>query len=749
MSVTIVGVRHHSPACAAVVQQVLDEVQPQVVLIEGPCDMNGRIGELTGLAHRLPIALFHFVSSDMRATCFTPFCETSPEWTALTWAAKHHAEVRFMDLPSWSRDIYAGGANRGADRVEDRYGDAMRLLCAQLGMDGSDAVWDHLFEQADGSTTRQRLVRYFEELRPEGAAAALGDDAREEFMAQAIAWGHSQGEVVAVCGGFHAPALRRMWPDKPQAWPDLPHLEPGARTGSYVVPWSFERLDSFHGYAAGMPSPGWYQSLWDRGHEKTVSRTVQACITALRDHEHIVSVADRVQVEVQLAALASLRNHHVPSRNDVLDALCSALIKEPLDAPPPWTVRRGNLGTDPRLALLLTVLRGDRRGTVHPDTPRPPLALHIEQLLARVALTPQQTSRRVKLTLDKPADLERSRILHRLVLLEIPGFHRVSGPADPNASERVEQWDLKEEQLRLPATLEASLWGGTLEDAARARLLADLSAATGVATLAELLVKAWFVGLDTLVNDLLDAVRSAIQSERNPGDIGALMDLLLGLWRQGTVFSPKNHPALEQVLLLTWERGLWLFEEVRGGQADAGHQSLAIAIRNALAFAPLDAVSHQIAMAVCERRAVDGMAPPDIRGAAVGLRFAHGEEAADEAIHAVRSTAVASLGDWLAGLFAVTRPTLTALDDLLDALNERITEVPIEDFQEALPGLRLAFQYFPARERAELAEAILIRLGHSPAAHQLTAPIDVQAVQQALRVAAQAEETLQQWGLLR
>jgi hypothetical protein len=40
---------------------------------------------------------------------------------------------------------------------------------------------------------------------------------------------------------------------------------PEGRTGSYVVPYSFHRLDSFTGYAAGMPSPGYYQALWELG----------------------------------------------------------------------------------------------------------------------------------------------------------------------------------------------------------------------------------------------------------------------------------------------------------------------------------------------------------------------------------------------------------------------------------------------------------------------------------------------------
>ena len=58
-----VGVRHHSPACARLVEHTLRTVRPAVVLVEGPSDLNGRLGELL-LDHELPIALFSFLRVD-------------------------------------------------------------------------------------------------------------------------------------------------------------------------------------------------------------------------------------------------------------------------------------------------------------------------------------------------------------------------------------------------------------------------------------------------------------------------------------------------------------------------------------------------------------------------------------------------------------------------------------------------------------------------------------------------------------
>ena len=67
----IIGVRHHSPACARVVRRAIRALRPARVLIEGPADMNGRIEELT-LPHELPVAIFSS-SSRMRSSPLTTY----------------------------------------------------------------------------------------------------------------------------------------------------------------------------------------------------------------------------------------------------------------------------------------------------------------------------------------------------------------------------------------------------------------------------------------------------------------------------------------------------------------------------------------------------------------------------------------------------------------------------------------------------------------------------------------------------
>ncbi|MES9609843.1 DUF5682 family protein, partial [Actinomadura sp. NPDC000929] len=109
------------------------------------------------------------------------------------------------------------------------------------------------------------------------------------------------------------------------------------------------------------------------------------------------------------------------------------------------------------------------------------------------------------------------------------------------------------------------------------------------------------------------------------------------------------------------------------------------------------------------RVAAGSGAPPDLRGAAFGLARVLGD--ASDPARAMRGAAVpATFGDWLAGLFALARQEV--LDPgaaLLGVLDELVGGLSEEDFLIALPALRQAFEFFPPRERAAIAQGLLDR----------------------------------------
>lgn len=717
----VVGVRHHSPACARLVRDTIREVAPARVLIEGPADMNGRLDELA-LPHRLPIAIFSYVQTGERThSSWSPLCDYSPEQVALVEGRRAGATVRFIDLPAWTH-AFAGVANRYSDRGRRRLA-YVATLCARLGIDGLDALWDHLFEQPmETAALRERLSTYFANLREaEGGAAGVADEAREAFMAAHVAHAMAEaaGPVVVVCGGFHAPALEVAWRRHDGTPPPLPAPPAGARHGSYLVPYAFHRLDAFTGYEAGMPSPAYYQAVWEHGPDAAGERMLERVVTQLRKRRQPVSAADLIAAETMTRGLMRLRGHAAMSRADLLDGLASALVSDALDAPLPWTTR-GPLapGTDPLLVVVVAALSGRRRGELAEATPRPPLVADVHAALARHDLAPVEGERRARrLDLTDEDGLAASRVLHRLRVLAVPGFARLRGPRIATDAELVEVWEITRALDADSALVEAAAFGPTLEAAAAARLEDRLGAAHGdLSVLAEVLSEALFVGLGALASRVIERAREEVHREPHLGRLGAALAPMLAIWRHDRLFGAARSPALGSVIAEMVSRGLWLLEGRSGAEAPTPLEELraVVALRDAVRYgAGTLAIDPEAARAVMSRRARDADAPPAIRGAALGYlwstrAFDDEAEAQATAVRALKgASAPAVVGELLGGLFALAREEVIAAPALVEALDGILAGQSLHDFLVAVPALRLAFAWFPPRERDAIAKLVL------------------------------------------
>jgi hypothetical protein len=696
----------------------LRQLRPRLVLIEGPADMNDRLPELQ-LAHEMPLAIFTFYQSAGRYhASWTPFCEYSPEWVAITTARELGAEVRFMDLPAWS-EAFDGVHNRYADD-ERRYDQALASLCARFSAEGMDALWDHLFEQPlELEALSARLEVYFAGMR-QSCQTLSRDVLREDFMARCLAWSVRQGDVVAVCGGFHKPALEHLHlAADGSAWPELPAAEADAKHGSYLVPYSFKRLDSFVGYESGMPSPAYYQAVWERGPEQAAHVMLEQATRRLRKKKQAVSTADLIGASTMAEGLARLRGHTALSRCDLLDGFASAVLKSAQSAVFPWN-RRGKLlpGTDPVLVEVVAALSGERRGTLAPETPRPPLLIAAQAELAALELWPEGRAKKVRLRLTEPDELQKSRALHRVRVLQVPGFERVSGPTYGTEPLLEEEWTLRSTFEAESALIEASAYGAALDVAVAAKLEERVGESSDILQLSALLAEATFIGIDQLSARLLGELSALVGREPALGKLGKAQQRLLALYRHDTLLGSQGSPALGRVLEAAFERGLWLFEGIAGPTAPADEALIGavLALRDSLRFtAPKLSLDAVAAASTMQRKIADRQTPPALRGAALGYLWSLGgigDHAAAEAlaISALRKAALpATLGDFLAGLFALAREELVTESEgaLLRTLDELLGGMSLEDFLIALPALRMAHAFFPPRERERLAERVL------------------------------------------
>ncbi|MBL0192841.1 MAG: hypothetical protein IPQ09_01230 [Myxococcales bacterium] len=670
---------------------------------------------------------------------------------------------------------FDGEENRYSDR-HVRASDRLGETATTLGFEDTDALWDHLFEQPrDLALLTHDLSRYFEALRADEAPRG-GDGEREAFMSAYVEWALAEagdGDVLVVCGGFHEPALLRtaahararatVHAGAGSARPVAP-VPSEARIGTYLVPFSFRRLDSFAGYASGMPQPAFYQAVWERGADDAAEAMLFEAIRHLRAKRQRVSPADAIAASTLAHGLRALRGHAALARLDVLDALAGALVKEALNGPLPWT-RRGPLSprTEPILAEIVHAFAGSRVGTLDPATPRPPL---LDDALAELEAAGVQLARvsaRLKVRLDEPGGARASTTLHRLRTLAIPGFVLVRGAnLSRTATDLSEEWSIVHLLETDPALIEASIYGATLEGAASARIEETARDAPDVGAIADALALAAACGLRTLTERGLADIAARVGAEPSFAALGRALRKLLALRRGELVLGATGHAELPRVLETCFDRGLWLFEGTAGPTAplDLAHVDAVSALREVLRETDDDAEALTTrALECCSRRAVDPEAPPALRGAALGVLWSmapHGDGDAVHEDHAARAIAVlravarpATFGDFLGGLFALARAEVVRDRSIVATIDASVTGFLREDFLIALPALRQAFSYFPPRERLAIAESVLAiggHAGHDPMA-LLRAPVDAELVRRAAALEGAALALARRFGL--
>lgn len=801
-------VRHHSPACARLVRELIAQVKPAAVLIEGPADFNPYMHELW-LPHELPIAIYSYMRlpDGTRRGAFYPFCEYSPEWQALQAARDAGAAARFIDLP-WSEIATAKSLSHRYADAELRRSRYVDVLCRELGVEDFNALWDTLCEIVDDLSLPDYLRRahtFCGLIRLADGHVPAEDRRREAFMAAQIRQAADEfaGPLVVVTGAYHSYALFGRLTGRsfvgledptPDEWQQIvqegvaPEGEPSAEAkgdevppgidkaadgdvvgdahiGIALTPYSYERLDSLRGYEAGMPNPGFYHQVWlDRqevapaaaeaakpgsdhpGRGQTYRRLLAKVSRQLRERGQRVSTADLIAVESTALGLAAMRGHSEVWRWDLVDAVTGALVKEELAIG----------GEHPFLDAVHEALRGNRRGVIAEGARVPPLVQDIRQTLTALELELPLRPRELELELHEPRARRRSEVLHRLRILQVAGFTQTDGTdlsRRDDLSHLWEQWRLHWSPDFESSAIEAARYGPRLVEAAQERLLELAKTLPRDAeSAALLLLDAGLAGLPRLRSDLQQQLLAIIRQDANFFANTAALGHLLYLFRYDEVLATANRDDIGMLLRETFVRGMWLLESLgqvsgRDREIVDGISALVQTLEAAEDYlADLRDELHDVLVRVQQ----DGTQLPVTRGAAWGGLWTLG---ATDAAHAAEALAQFAdpqqLGDFLTGLFGLAREAVQRNPQLVTNIDRLLVGYNEHQFQEALPSLRLAFTYFSPREKHYLATTLLHALELKPVEKHPSAAISVSPQQAAATLAWEAElfAALERFGL--
>lgn len=713
-------VRHHSPAAARFVRELIERLKPETVLIEGPADFNDQFPELH-FGHEFPIAIYSYVqfTEGMRTSAYYPLCEYSPEWQAIKTAREHGSTAKFIDLPWADSAHFRLTAHRYSDG-EFRTSPYIGALCEKLGVEGFDALWDTLFEidpTLSIETYLERCHRLCHAMRAFDGCETESDNAREAFMAGHIqtALSETSGQVLVVTGGFHSSALfERLQENITNG--EATAAPPVAVRGIALTPYSFERLDGLTGYDSGMPNPGFYDLAWRLAGADLTHDVLTIATENLRKRKQTVSTADLIAVETTARALANLRAHARVWRLDLIDGVIGALVKDEL------TVG----GAHPFLDALYSALRGTARGRLAEQTSLPLLTRDIKNVLLENDLEPVPRERVLELDLFAEKDRVKSRILHRLSNLGISGFVLADGTdflTREDLSRLWEKWTIRWTPEFEANCIEAAPYGATLVEASANRLRERIGQeAVPAKRAAELLMAANAMGIEALTEELFVLLGQAIRSDGDFYGVAEACDHLVHLYRFDEVGNAKANPAFGEILREAFDRALWLLESLNPDDANSKNltDALNAVIRAFLLCGERLGLDRANLVDTLHRISAAGWQSPFPRGAAAGALWKLGDADADALEHDIRACATPNhLGDYLTGLFALAREAAQRNPELLGTVDAALLSFTDPEFLESLPSLRLAFSFFTPREKFAIAKS-LPGLGEDRQAYSIT-----------------------------
>jgi Family of unknown function (DUF5682) len=366
----------------------------------------------------------------------------------------------------------------------------------------------------------------------------------------------------------------------------------------------------------------------------------------------------------------------------------------------------------------------------------------------------REQPRDVDLDLDQAADRQRSRLLHRLRLLDVSGYERTAGTdlaVRDDLSRVWERWCIVWSPDFDARCIESARYGPTLAEAAAARL-AEVAAAAerDAGRAARLLLDAALAGLTEPAGALLVRLRELIRTDGDFLGVAGALQHLLYLYRYDAVLETAGHGEIGTLLAETYQRGLWLLEglgQVAGqdGELLGGLCGLRETFERCEQSLGLDRTEL---VQVLGRIGIDRGQRPLVRGAAIGARWSLGAADGDEVRAALRRFADPShLGDFLTGLFALAREQVQRQRDLVLGIHALLGGYDDEDFLAALPALRLAFTYFTPREKHHLALTLREALGLGQAPEMAALVVDPDTAARALAFEGRLFASLEKYGV--
>lgn len=725
MSIHVFGIRHHGPGSAKSMLQGLRQLEPDIILIEGPPDADKLITHVANDKLKPPVALLVYNPKNLQEASYYPFASFSPEWQAMRLALQKDIPVAFMDLPRalaftldreasentqltilpQPEDVDALLSKEQKKIAKDPFGYLARLA----GYQDSERWWEVMFEATENQESIfPAILEMIDALRQESEIVPpVREQQREAYMRQRIRQAVKEGyqKIAVICGAWHSPALQYL--ERYKVSQDKAVLRGIKKTTTKAtwVPWTFEQLSLQSGYGAGVISPAWYQLLFHQP-QNVVIRWMTKVARLFRKEDLDSSSAHIIEAVRLAETLATLRQLTLPGIEEMQEAAVAIFCQ----------------GYESQMEIIQRkLIIGDVMGKVPPEIPVIPLQQDLDKRIKSARLSKYRNSTEshwLKATANNPrggidlreaADQIKSHLLHRLNVLNIK-WGSIKKGSKRDVGSFKEYWKLQWKPGFAISIIEAGMWGNTVEKAATAFLLRQIQDLKTLPELTQRVDAALHANLPLAIAPLIQKLQNISALTK---DVYHLMDALPPLINALRYGSSRelNITALQEVVdlmipricvalpnacvSLEEEAAREVFEKILATNRSIGlleqtehHQSWHALLEN---IAKMYQV-HPIITGTCTRILFDkGVIDTGLTTTQMHYALSRGNDPADAA-------------HWVEGFLYGSGLLLIHHPGLWNILDEWVGGLQADTFQNILPLLRRTFAEFSGPERAKMLE---------------------------------------------
>lgn len=758
-------VRHHSPGCALHLRQAIKRYNPDIILIEGPSDSHELLPYIADSNSVAPFCIYYsYDDKEGRVNdgkekyrAYYPFLDYSPELVAIREATARNVPVRFIDLPYAVRLV-----NRKEEEAETQYyynenkefevNTYTAMIAARAGCRSFAEFWESRYELDAAGMDNDAFARnifylgyYMRMATPPTEASYKEDVLRERYMAAEInkSLSHHQ-KILVVAGAFHIKGLMEsLKTNEPLS------LKPVNKenVASYLMPYTFREADSKSGYAAGMPFPAFYQTIWEKGNFDNVVLDYIVKTARYARKAQSISLPDEINAFMMARSLAVLRGKPSPGVYELLDGVKSAFVKGDINATSTFEID-----------FLLRLLSGMGAGKVVANDHIPPVVIEFRALCSTHRIK-TSTIERQEMTLDiikNPTHYRKSRFLHQLLFLETSFCTLQSGPDYVNQKDRNlvrETWVCRYSTQVETRLIDLSVYGTSLSQICASLIERDFKDSMTAEGLGKLLISVQVMGIEGFYTQYEETIRQIISGEKNFVNLCKLISSLEYLLNMQRLMDGEEEPLVPELCKMAFNEAIGQIAAVRQTTEDE-EQLICEQMRNLYGFVLSSPRYDTAAFNDAVGKVVDdSFSNSRFFGVCLAIRYKEGfieQQAFCNQISAYLTTSITQpeqAASFVCGLFLVARDVLFADSHILEALDRVIGGADNETFLTILPNLRYAFTSFLPAELERLGRTVAEYHQVSEHTFEGSTAVSQEEVKEGMRLDALAADALTKWSL--